>query len=118
LPPSLFDEINMLVNTLHVTYTGIRIGEFVREKLLPAHALAVSNFVSNDIERIELAYGDAIAYLRRAELKDIDIKNKGWLLVCYHEHDLGWVNVLPNRINNYYPKELRILKDFNQAERE
>ena len=78
----------------------------------------MSNFVSNDIERIELAYGDAIAYLKRAELKDIDIKNKGWLLVCYQEHDLGWVNVLPNRINNYYPKELRILKDFNQAERE
>src|SRR5207253_10269739 len=66
VPPSLFDEINILVNALHVTYTGIRVGEFVREKLLPAHALAVSNFVSNDIERIELAYGDAIAYLRRA----------------------------------------------------
>ncbi|MCH5597281.1 methyltransferase RsmF C-terminal domain-like protein [Niabella ginsengisoli] len=24
---------------------------------------------------------------------------------------LGWMNALPNRINNYYPKELRILKN-------
>jgi NOL1/NOP2/fmu family ribosome biogenesis protein len=23
---------------------------------------------------------------------------------------LGWINALPNRINNYYPKELRILR--------
>jgi len=118
LPPDLLDDVNILVNTLHLTYAGIRVGEFVREKLLPDHALAMSNFVSNDIERIELAYDGAIAYLRRAELKDIAVKNKGWVLVCYQGHDLGWINVLPNRINNYYPKELRILKDFNQAERE
>jgi NOL1/NOP2/fmu family ribosome biogenesis protein len=118
LPPDLLDDIDTLVNTLHLTYAGIRVGEFVREKLLPDHALAMSSFVSKDIERIELAYDDAIAYLRRAELKDIDIKSKGWVLVCYQGHALGWINVLQNRINNYYPKELRILKDFNQAERE
>jgi NOL1/NOP2/fmu family ribosome biogenesis protein len=32
-------------------------------------------------------------------------------LVKYQGHPLGWINVLQNRINNYYPKELRILKD-------
>jgi NOL1/NOP2/fmu family ribosome biogenesis protein len=36
----------------------------------------------------------------------------GWGLVSYKNFSLGWINVLPNRINNYYPKELRILKDI------
>ncbi|WP_317038818.1 methyltransferase RsmF C-terminal domain-like protein [Sphingobacterium populi] len=32
----------------------------------------------------------------------------GWLLVRYQGVNLGWIKALPNRINNYYPKELRI----------
>ena len=38
-------------------------------------------------------------------------ENKGWQLVTYVNRPLGWINVLPNRVNNYYPKEMRILKD-------
>ncbi len=88
------------------------IGELKREKLIPAHALAMSNLISDSIERTELNWVDAIAYLKRKEIKDAAIKNKGWQLVTYQGHPLGWINVLPGRINNYYPKELRILKDI------
>jgi NOL1/NOP2/fmu family ribosome biogenesis protein len=41
----------------------------------------------------------------------IDIKTPGWKLVTYEGHNLGWINVLATRVNNYYPKALRILKD-------
>jgi len=34
----------------------------------------------------------------------------GLVLVTYKDQDLGWAKVLPNRINNYLPNELRILK--------
>ncbi|MBL7733585.1 MAG: hypothetical protein JNM88_20615, partial [Chitinophagaceae bacterium] len=40
-----------------------------------------------------------------------DDMTTGWQTVSYNGHPLGWVNKLPNRINNYYPKELRILKE-------
>jgi len=42
---------------------------------------------------------------------NLQTNKKGWSLVTYLGHPLGWVNILPNRINNYYPKELRNLKD-------
>ena len=29
--------------------------------------------------------------------------------MTYEGQPLGWAKLLPNRINNYYPKELRIL---------
>jgi NOL1/NOP2/fmu family ribosome biogenesis protein len=30
--------------------------------------------------------------------------------VQYENRNLGWIKVLPQRSNNYYPKEWRILK--------
>jgi NOL1/NOP2/fmu family ribosome biogenesis protein len=87
------------------------IGELVRDKLIPSHALAVSGLVANEIERFELNYEQAISYLQRKELREVN-PGKGWKLFTYKNYPLGWVNVLSTRINNYYPKELRILKDI------
>jgi NOL1/NOP2/fmu family ribosome biogenesis protein len=39
----------------------------------------------------------------------------GWQTVSYQNRRLGWINALSNRINNYYPKELRILKHSNDT---
>ncbi len=112
IPEKFAQEINILLHTLRVIYSGTMVGELVREKLIPAHALAMSNLISDNIERVELNYEQAIAYLKKKDLKDADIKSRGWKLVTYRRYSLGWINVLPNRINNYYPKELRILKDI------
>jgi len=65
---------------------------------------------SNSLNGIKLTYEQAIAYLKRKDLS-VDSVQKGWYLVNFENHTLGWVNALSNRINNYYPKELRILKD-------
>ncbi len=111
VPQKLLNEINILSNSLHVMYFGTLVGELVREKLVPDHALAMSNLISGNIETVELDYNQAINYLKKKELKDTNSGN-GWKLVTYKTHLLGWINVLPNRINNYYPKELRILKDI------
>jgi NOL1/NOP2/fmu family ribosome biogenesis protein len=39
---------------------------------------------------------------------DLNITEKGWSLMTFEGHPLGWAKLLPNRINNYYPKEIRI----------
>ena len=70
----------------------------------------IPDIVAESIPRVELDYEKSIQYLQRQELK-IDSKEKGWQLISYNGHPLGWINALPNRINNYYPKELRILKN-------
>jgi NOL1/NOP2/fmu family ribosome biogenesis protein len=108
-PETLANELGWLLQELRVLYSGILVGELVRDKLIPEHALAMSTRVPAAVGRIALDHTQAIQYLQRKELQPGEW-NKGWQLVEYEGQSLGWVNVLPNRFNNYYPKELRILK--------
>jgi NOL1/NOP2/fmu family ribosome biogenesis protein len=106
----MLDDINHLHSALRVSYFGTYLGEIMKKRLVPAHSSAMSSLLLEIVPKITLNLDQAIRYLQK---KDIDVKknHKGWQLVCFNNHPLGWVNVLPNRINNYYPKELRILKD-------
>jgi len=110
VPGNLLHDLNVLSGKLRVVYFGTMVGQLVREKLIPDHALAMGRLISDRIERVELSYDQSIAYLKKKEL-NID-PGKGWKLVSHKNYPLGWINVLSNRINNYYPKELRILKDI------
>lgn len=110
-PSYLANDFNMLLTNLRVIYSGTIIGELFRDKLVPDHAMAMSKLTNESIETTALSYEQAIEYLRKKDLH-IEPQRKGWQLVTYEGHSLGWINALPNRINNYYPKELRILKDI------
>ncbi|TMI90978.1 MAG: Fmu (Sun) domain protein [Bacteroidetes bacterium] len=111
VPKGLSTDIDFLLSNLQIIYFGTMVGELVRDKLIPAHALAMSNLISDHVERIELNYEQAIDYLKKKDLREIN-GDKGWKLVTYKNYPLGWINILSNRINNYYPRELRILKDI------
>ena len=110
-PEVLYNDFNLLLGQLRVVYSGVLTGELMRDKLVPDHALAMSDIFSASVGKIELAYEDAIKYLQRKELR-LDTQFRGWHLAAFQGHPLGWINILPNRINNYYPKELRILKEL------
>lgn len=110
VPEKLLVDINFLSAKLRIVNCGTRIGEIIKDKLIPGHALALSNIVSDKTSRFELDHEQAIQYLKKKELK-LETDKKGWTLATHQTHHLGWINILPNRINNYYPKELRILKD-------
>ena len=86
----------------------------MKEKLVPDHALALSGLLSPTVPQTELDYNSAIRYLQKGDF-NITTTTKGWQTVSYEAHNLGWINALQNRINNYYPKELRILKQSDGA---
>ncbi|MBM3416274.1 MAG: Fmu (Sun) domain protein [Bacteroidetes bacterium] len=109
-PDIHFNDFSYLLEKLKVIYSGVQVGELMRDKLVPGHALAMSAVAAESIPKTELGYHQAISYLQRRELR-ISNAERGWQQVSYRGHPLGWINVLPGRINNYYPKELRILKD-------
>jgi len=58
---------------------------------------------------VSLSREQALSYLRKDELP-VESDYRGWMLVKYGGMNLGWIKVLPGRINNYYPKEWRILR--------
>ena len=116
-PFNAVTDFNILLNNLRVIYSGTIVGELMRDKLVPHHAFAMSGLVNETIPTAELNYEQAIQYLQKKDLK-LQRVNTGWQSVTFRGHELGWVNVLPGRINNYYPKELRILKESPSSERE
>mgnify|MGYP001548633009 CR=1 FL=1 len=110
IPEKLAADINFLSDHFRTIYGGVAIGQIIRDKLIPDHALAMSNLLNDSVPSVELDHDTAIQYLKKREIQ-IKTTVTGWQLVQFEGHNLGWVNVLPNRINNYYPKELRILKE-------
>jgi 16S rRNA C967 or C1407 C5-methylase (RsmB/RsmF family)/NOL1/NOP2/fmu family ribosome biogenesis protein len=112
LPKVLVEAFAIVQANLYLQYAGTTLGAIMKNKLVPDHALATSSILTAQIPRYELGLDEAIRYLQRADLS-IDPPVKGWQVVTYQNQGLGWVNALPNRINNYYPKEMRILKQHN-----
>lgn len=109
-PSVLADDFGLIMDKLKVIYSGVLTGQLVRDKLIPDHALAMSRITREDLHRHEMNHEQAIRYLQRKELA-LASRVPGWNLATYAGMPLGWMNVLGNRINNYYPKHLRILKD-------
>lgn len=111
LPPSVRSALPLL-QTLYVKKAGVEAGRIVHGGFIPAHALAQSTLMNGGFVAVSLKREDALQYLRRQEVR-IETTSKGWLLVQYQGVNLGWIKALGNRINNYYPREWRILKSGN-----
>lgn len=97
-----------LRSALYIRKAGVELGTVIRKELIPAHALAVSTIRAASFPEWELEEAQALQYLRRQELAP-DTSHRGWVLVTFRHMPLGWVKCLPGRVNNYYPKEWRIL---------
>ncbi len=115
----------IMVAKLYVRQVGVRVGKIMGKDLVPDHALALSTIINPALVAVSLNHDQAIQYLRREEVKNLNVASEdssvagedtshgmkpGWTLVEYEGMKIGWIKVLQNRINNYYPKELRILK--------
>jgi 16S rRNA C967 or C1407 C5-methylase (RsmB/RsmF family)/NOL1/NOP2/fmu family ribosome biogenesis protein len=103
------DNLDILQRNLYLKKSGIRMGKLMGNNLVPDHELALSIDVNkNAFLQTELDERRAIQYLRRENI-NLETNGIGWTLMEYKGHPMGWAKLLPNRINNYYPKELRIL---------
>ncbi|MDF2433465.1 MAG: hypothetical protein JWP44_3096 [Mucilaginibacter sp.] len=103
------ESLDTLQRHLYIKKSGVRIGKLMGNDLIPDHELALSILVNKELFlQTPLDYNQAIQYLRRENI-DINVNEKGWSLMTYEGHSLGWAKLLPNRINNYFPKEMRII---------
>jgi len=108
-PQQLEKELLTIVDNVYVRRAGIAIGKIAGNDLVPDHALALSNIINPATVAVTLNKSAALQYLRREEVS-LSIGHKGWTLVQFEHYNVGWIKVLPNRINNYYPQGWRILK--------
>ena len=108
MPIHLENDLATIQSSLYIKKAGVKLGSMIRHELIPAHDLAVSSIINNNIPRLDVDIETALQYLRKDEFK-IEPGTKGWVLLTHQQLPIGWIKVIANRINNYYPKEWRIL---------
>lgn len=109
-PKDWLTDLQIMANCLYIKKAGIELGTIKGKDVIPGHELALSLLPKEWFQSISLTEEQALLYLRRKET-GVDDASKGWNLVNYRGLPLGWVKVLPNRVNNYYPAGWRILKE-------
>ena len=88
---------------------GLEVGTIKGKHFIPSHDLALSKSIGLNLKvpTITLTKEQALRYLKKESL-DMTNDKMGWTLVKYQGLNLGWVKLMKNRMNNYYPKEWRI----------
>ncbi len=108
LPKHLEDELVIIQSALYIKKAGVKLGTIIRDELVPAHELAVSNIIHPAVPKIEIDKEAALQYLRKADI-NIEPGIKGWVLLTHEQLPVGWIKAMASRCNNYYPAAWRIL---------
>ncbi|HZH54382.1 MAG TPA: RNA methyltransferase [Sphingobacteriaceae bacterium] len=110
------DSLYTLKKMLYIIHAGLCLGTPLRDDLIPHHAIALSRIRRPDLPVLRVNLEQALNYLRKSNLDqqalsaaNQQVLTKGWVLIQYEHATLGWVKVLDGRINNYYPKDWRIV---------
>ena len=111
-PEEFEDIVKCMLWELKPLKIGCELGQDIKGKLKYSHELAFSHELDlSKIETVEVSKEEAIKFLQKKDLSDVpDIKSYG--LITYKNQGLGWVKKVGNRLNNNYPKEFRIRKEF------
>lgn len=111
LPKEHFEFYSRIINVLKVISAGVEIATLKGKQLQPCHSLAMSEELNpSSFPCIELTLEQAIAYLR-TEAIQVEAP-KGYILLTYKNHPIGFGKNIGNRVNNLYPSEWRIRSSY------
>ncbi len=109
---SLFERwealILEIIKAIPIYKTGSEMGQFKGNDFIPSHELALHALIKNRFPHLQLSREEAIRFLSRQTLNLSSPTSMGWVEMRYEESPLGWVKILPGRINNYFPTAFRI----------
>lgn len=113
LPKELFNSFQYISSHLRIISAGINLGEFKGKSFIPNQSLALSKGLNQaKFETYELELPEAIKYLRNETFVLPPEVEKGYILMTYKGIPLGFIKNIGNRINNLYPNEWRIRKEY------
>jgi len=108
LPAALESHFLFLDKHLKAKWFGLNMGEFKGKDFIPSHALALSRWASPALPALSLSREQALFFLKKETFPVPPATPLGWTLAQYEGLNLGWIKLLPNRMNNYLPPERRI----------
>ncbi len=101
-----FGDVHTLAGALSVVYSGVQMGQIFKGTLRPDHSLALFHGLS--ATPVDLPLDEALNYLRKSDV-DPSLLAEGMNAVAFEGLPIGWAKRIGERVNNLYPKELRIL---------
>lgn len=110
-PKAHLADFEQLGQGLRKLQAGLPIGSLKGAHFIPGHALALSLLVQPALPGLDLNREQALRFLRKEDPfagEKVPTSFKGWGLARYQDANLGWLKLVPGRVNNYLPKEWRI----------
>ncbi len=108
---SKVELIKRLSESLNVIYSGVDMGEMIKGKLNPSHALALFAELSREqVATTTLEEQEIVEYLRKGSLEAKLFAEGLNLVVDTNGYAIGFAKRVGNRVNNRYPNELRVVK--------
>ena len=106
--PRFAHDARKIADTLSTLYCGVPAAEVKGKKYIPQQPLAPCTcFQGNACPRVSLNHTDALRYLRRESLTIPADTPRGYVIACYRDQALGFLNNLGTRANNLYPAQWR-----------
>lgn len=113
IPKSIIDDYALLNRYLTIQKVGVKLGKLMNGKsLVPDFELALINKPHIEVSHIDVDEKSAGLFLKRQDFEILENYPSGWQIVKYQNYALGWVKVIGKRMNNYYPKEIKMIKEF------
>lgn len=106
VPEGLRERILQLSPFIRYSRMGTPMGMYKGKDFIPDPALALANILHPELASVSVDKETALRFLKKESIS-VNAET-GWQLVRYQGLALGWIKVLPRRVNNYYPKEWRI----------
>lgn len=108
VPKALQEDVKQLAS-LHLLQAGVTVAVRKGKDWAPAHSLAMSsNLNQNAFPAFEVTIEQAWTYLRGESFALAEGTPKGFVLITYRHHPLGFVKNIGNRSNNLYPQNWKI----------
>ena len=110
IPENILENLRILDPVFKNKWFGCPIGIIKGTDFIPGHALVFSDLL-NPVPTLDLSREQALTFLKKETFPVPSNAPLGWTLATYSGLSLGWIKILPNRMNNYLPPERRIRMD-------
>jgi 16S rRNA C967 or C1407 C5-methylase (RsmB/RsmF family)/NOL1/NOP2/fmu family ribosome biogenesis protein len=109
IPQAWATAYEAAASRLHIIHAGVTLGTVKGRDIVPDTSLALSTLLyKGAFPLVELSLHDAISFLRKEAVMLPAGTPRGFVVVTYHGHPLGFEKNIGNRANNLYPQEWKI----------
>ncbi|MCS7073990.1 MAG: hypothetical protein NZ108_05950 [Bacteroidia bacterium] len=106
------ERLSLVEQSIRVIRSGTAVFTQKGKELVPNPEFAFASWKQIEIPKLELTLDQVLQFIRRKPFSLAEYPESGWYLVHYQGYDLGWVKVISNRINNYFPVEFRVQQEL------